>query len=123
MNYPVLPYRIFPLGDSAITLDFGNFIDEAINKQVIARFRQLLQYPLPGMIEVVPAYSSITLYYDVVAIRKLIPERQTVFEYVKQQLEERFQQPVQQNELAERLLKVPVCYEDELAMVIKELAD
>lgn len=122
MNYPVIPYRIFPLGDSAITLDFGNLIDETINKQVIARFRQLQEQPLPGMIEAVPAYSSITLYYDAIAIRKMIRVGQTIFESVKQQLEERFQQPIQQNEFVERLVKIPVCYEDELAMDIKQLA-
>ena len=77
---------------------------------------------MPGMIEAVPAYSSITLYYDVISIRKLGPIGQTVFESVKQQLEERFQQPIQQNEFAERLVKIPVCYEDELAMDIKQLA-
>ena len=46
MNYPVIPYRIFPLGDTAITVDFGNYIDEAINREVIARFHQLQQHPL-----------------------------------------------------------------------------
>ena len=34
MNYLNIPYRIFPLGDSAITVDFGNVIDEAVNCSV-----------------------------------------------------------------------------------------
>ena len=122
MNFPLLPYHIFAVGDSTITLDFGNFIDESINKQVIARYRQLQQDPLYGMIEAVPAYSSITIHYDVVTIRKLIPADKTVFESLKQQLEERLQQPIQENQLNEGLVKIPVCYEDELAMDIQTLA-
>ena len=72
MNSPAFPYRIFPLGDSAITVDFGNTINETVNNEVIARFSQLKQDPLPGMIEAVPAYSSFTIYYDVVKVRKII---------------------------------------------------
>ena len=73
MNYTGFSYNIFSLGDAAITVDFGNYIDIDINKEVIARFNQLQQTPLPGMIEAVPAYSSLTVYYDVAAIRKLNP--------------------------------------------------
>lgn len=122
MNYAIPPYYIFPLGDSALTIDFGNRIDEAINKEVIARFNQLQQQPLPGMIEVVPAYSSLTIYYDVLALRKKITANQTVYEWMKERAEERLQQPVLQNEVAERLIKIPVCYEDEFALDIYYLA-
>ena len=41
MNYSIIPYRIFPLGDNALTIDFGNVIQPSINKEVIARFNQL----------------------------------------------------------------------------------
>ena len=75
MSHPDLVYRIFPLGDAAITVDFGNCIDEAINKEVIARFEQLQEQPLPGMLEVVPAYSSITIFYDPSGLRKKIPSK------------------------------------------------
>ena len=122
MNYPGFPYRIFPLGDAAITVDFGNCIDETINKEVIARFNQLQQQPLSGMIEVVPAYSSLTVYYDVMALKKKIPLHQTVYEWVRQQLEERLKQPVQQNQIKERLLNIPVCYDEEFALDIQQLA-
>lgn len=122
MNYPVYPYHIFPLGDAAITIDFGNCIDIAINKEVIARFNQLQQHPLPGMIEAVPAYSSLTIHYDILAIRKMIPASYTAFESIKQQLEERLLQSAQQNDIAERLIKIPVCYENEFAPDIQQLA-
>lgn len=122
MNYQGFPYRIFPLGDAAITIVFGNCIDETINKEVIARFNQLQQQPLPGMIEAVPAYSSLTVYYDVMAIKKKITPHQTVYEWMRQQLEERLQQPVQQNQITERLLNIPVCYDEEFASDIHHLA-
>ncbi len=122
MNYPILPYRIFPLGDAAITVDFGNCIDETINKEVIARFNQLRQQPLPGMIEAAPAYSSLTVYYDIMALKKKIPGHQTVYEWMRQLLEERLQQPVQQDQITGRLLHIPVCYDKEFALDIQQLA-
>ncbi len=122
MNYPGFPYRIFPLGDAAITVDFGNCIDEPINKEVIARFNQLQGQPLPGMIEAVPAYSSLTVYYDIMAIKKKTPLHQTAYEWMRQQLEERLEQPVQQDQNTGRLLNIPVCYDEEFAGDIQHLA-
>ena len=122
MNYPVIPYRIFPLGDTAVTVDFGNCIDEAINREVIARFHQLQQHPLPGMIEAAPAYSSFVVYYDVLKVRKAIPPGDTAFEFIKQQLEERLKQPIQQNIEPGRLIKIPVCYESAFAPDIQYLS-
>ena len=122
MNYPDLPYRIFPLGDAAVTVDFGNRIDEFINREVIGRSNQLKQDPLPGMIEAVPAYSSLTIYYDITALKKKITLHQTVYEWMKLQLEERFKQPVQPDQVTGRLLKIPVCYDPAFAGDIQYLA-
>ena len=122
MNSPILPYRIFPLGDSAITVDFGNTINEAINNDIIARFDELIQDPLPGMIEAVPAYSSLTVYYDVLKVKKTIPAGYTALETLKLQLEQRLQQQVQQKNIAERrLIKIPVCYDGEYALDMRHL--
>lgn len=122
MNYAMLPYRIFPLGDTAITIDFGNCIDETINKEVIARFSQFQQQPLPGMIEAVPAYSSLTIYYDVIALRKKVVPGQTVFDWMKAQLEEKLQQSLEYNNTKVRQIKIPVCYEEEFTLDIKHLS-
>ncbi len=122
MNKQGFPYRIFPLGDAAITVDYGNCIDEAINKEVIARFKQLHQNPLPGMIEVVSAYSSLTVYYDLKILKNKIQSHKTVFGWMQQQLEDRLQQPVQQDQTEERLVNLPVCYDEEFALDIQHLA-
>lgn len=63
MNYVIPAYRIFPIGDTALVIDYGNLVDEPINKEVMARFAQLKNANLPGVVEVVPAYSSLAVYY------------------------------------------------------------
>src|SRR5205814_4616863 len=115
-------YHIFPLGDSAITIDFGNVIDEKINKKVIELFHLLNKEPLPGVIEVVPAYSSLTIYYDVFQLRKSVSPDKTVSEWMADQLEKRMELPLLQNDSLSRLIKIPVCYEKEFALDIEEVA-
>ncbi len=122
MNNPAIPYRIFPLGDSAITIDYGNTINESINKEVMARFNQLQKKSFPGLIEMIPAYSSLTIYYDVIALKKKINNDVTVFEWIKEQLEEKLKIPVQENIVTERVVRIPVCYEAEFSPDLQQLA-
>ena len=118
----LIKYKIFPLGDNAVTINFGNIINEDINKEVIARFNQLQQQPLPGVIETVPAYSSLTVYYDVFSLKKTVPAGISLFDYMKQLLDKKLQEPAQEHLIAERVMKVPVCYETGFAADIKQLA-
>src|SRR5262245_47159924 len=114
MSQPLPSYEIFQLGDSAITVDFGNVIDESINKRVLALYRQLSADPLPGVMETVPAYGSLTIYYDVFAISKMNIGT-PVHEFVTQQMRERLERPVDQNGEASRRVTIPVCYERDFA--------
>lgn len=116
------PYRILPLGDSAITVDFGNTIDEKINRTITGWFHRLQIHPLPGMIEAVPAYSSLTVHYDVAMLRKRVPAGSTVYEWVREQLEKRLAEPAEDEANQERFISIPVCYEEEFAPGIGELA-
>lgn len=56
--------RIFPLGDSALTIELGNELSIERNDRAIALARHLSEHPLDGMIEAVPAYASVTVFYD-----------------------------------------------------------
>ena len=122
MNNPATTYRIFPLGDSAVTIDFGNTISDSINKEVIARFNQLQEISLAGVIEMIPAYSSLTIYYDVLAMKKKISNNVTVFEWMKKQLEENLKLPAHENIIAEKIVRIPVCYESEFSPDMEQLA-
>ena len=59
------PYQITSLGDAALLVQFGNTIDEGINQKVLQLFRKLQALQLPYITDVVPAYSSLAVYYDV----------------------------------------------------------
>lgn len=116
-------YEIFSLGDSALTISYGNIIDEAVNKEVLARVEQFKKNPIEGQVEIVPAYCSLTIYYDPILIHKKINPGLTVFDWVKKQAEERLDHPVNRKEVTEDLVRIPVCYDEELAMDLKSFCE
>lgn len=118
----VIPaYRIFPLGDSALTIDFGNVIDKELNKWVIQLFHAFSRQPLPGMIEAVPAYSSLTIYFDLFTLRRAAPES-LAFEQIRTAVEERLA-AFEPSEVSKgRVITIPVCYHPDFAPDLAGLA-
>lgn len=113
-------YKMVPLGDSALIIDFGNIISRPVNDAVVSIFKKIQLSPIEGMIEAVPAYSSLAVYYDVLSLRKKITDEQTVFQLMKNKMIDLLQEenePLFINEKKE--ISIPVCYEKEFATDLK----
>lgn len=108
-------YNIYSLGDSAVIIDFGDIIDESLNRLVHSLFYQLQNDPIPGMIEAVPAYSSLTIYYDILFIRNKLNQQTTAFEWITERLKKYISKENIETGDPQILIKIPVCYEDEYA--------
>jgi KipI family sensor histidine kinase inhibitor len=52
------------LGDTALMLRFGERVDGALNARTHAHARRLADAALPGVLDIVPAYASVTLVLD-----------------------------------------------------------
>ena len=107
-------YQISPLGDSGILVDFGNRIDENINQEVLTRAVQLRE-KLRDVTEIVPAYSSLVIYYDVIKWKKSLAKDALVFDRVKKDIEELLSLPWQIDQKKGRQVRIPVCYEPEFS--------
>jgi len=64
-----MAYTLFPLGDSAVTLDLGSVIDEHHNIRVQAIHNWLWRHRFPGILDVIVAYSSVSVFYDPAVVR------------------------------------------------------
>lgn len=62
-------FSIYPLGDSAITIDLGNSIDEQLNRQALAIHDWLQAHRFPGLVDIIIAYSSVSVLYDPAIVR------------------------------------------------------
>jgi inhibitor of KinA len=60
--------KIVALGDSALLVQFGDEIDLATNRRVHALDMHLNANRLAGVIETVPAYASLLVHYDPLAL-------------------------------------------------------
>lgn len=56
--------RIHPLGESAITVSFGDTVDIGLNARVHAAAAAIRDAALEPVAELVPAYSALTVFYD-----------------------------------------------------------
>ncbi|HEX5361926.1 MAG TPA: 5-oxoprolinase subunit PxpB [Fluviicoccus sp.] len=62
------PYTLTPLGQTALQISFGDTIDVAVNHGVHAVWRVLHDAALPGVSNLVPAYATLTVVLDPLAV-------------------------------------------------------
>jgi inhibitor of KinA len=96
---------IYPLGETAMTLDLGNCIDEELNTRALAICDYLKNRPFPGLIDIIVAYSSVSVFHDPASSNRAAIS-QTLLEAWRQTCE------IAPPE-AGRCIRVPVCYEGE----------
>jgi inhibitor of KinA len=56
--------RLYPLGESALTLTWGTQVDAATNSLVHAAARRIRDAALPPVAELVPGYAALTVFYE-----------------------------------------------------------
>jgi len=126
MKPPVNP-SIFPLGDSAITIDLGNHVDDQLNRKALALRDWLQAHRFPGVIDIIVAYSSVSVFYDPMIVRSGKGDCPGGVSFcLRQLLQEAWEAvgEVGENEPAGgeggvpgggHFFRIPVCYEGEYA--------
>ena len=110
-----MSYRIFPLCENAATIDFGNEISIELNEQVIQLADYIKKNRFQGFIELVPAYSSLTIFYDLIVVSKNYDEFPDSFSFVKKFIENTLDEADDAEIIEPRLIKIPVDYSHEHA--------
>lgn len=102
--------QITPLGDAALMLTLGDSINESTHRQVQAVCRALAAEPLPGVSEVVPAYTTVTVFYDPWKLVAAGAPEDGVIEWLSARVHERLKDPPKTARAKPRTVEVPVCY-------------
>src|SRR5687767_351772 len=103
-------FTIFPLGDQALTVSFGNSISEEHHNTVIALKNWIETNSFPGVRDLVVAYSSLTIIYDLYQVRSQTSG--TAFEFVKSFLQTALTKISASENKSVKKIRIPVCYED-----------
>lgn len=105
-------YELYACGDHAYTLDFGQQIDAEINRFIISLSHQLQKETHPYVLDIIPAYSSITIVYD--ALSFSVNTDTTII--IRQCLTDAMLKAGKTNaDSSTRTVRIPVCYHPSLA--------
>lgn len=101
-------YKIFPLGTNALTIEFGSEISEELNDRAINLADYFAQNHFQGLIETVPAYASLTLFFDVFTVKQNFPDYRTAFDAVENQVANALKNLRSIKRKKPRLIEIPV---------------
>lgn len=115
--------RIFPLGESALTIEFGNEISPPLNAKALSLARHFERNPFPGLIEAVPAYSSVTLFYDLVKVKNTLVDFPSAYAAVNSVADAAVKNLSDAFQSESRVVEIPVNFGNDFSLDLKFLSD
>lgn len=111
---PEVPgHTIYPVGERAIAVQWGEVIDEKTNDSILSLFQWLKEKNIHGITDLIPAYQSLTLVYDPVVIRKQ-QRVSSAFDWLHRELSSILDEPEDLPQVPSRQVDIPVCYDPSL---------
>lgn len=118
-----MDFRLQPFGDHAVRIELGS----TISADILAKIRVITSYldnnPPVWMIEYIPAYSTITIFYHPVIISKLFKQQILPYEVVCQLASEILSKCTLHSVTDSRIVEIPVCYGGELGPDLETVAN
>ncbi len=108
------PPLVEATSESSILLRFGESIERSCNDRVHAAARALQSPPIPGIVELVPAYASLVVYYDPAAWHDASIDQSPAQRISDAVLDRLANHVVDAVERTARIVEIPVCYDPEL---------
>lgn len=114
--------RIFPLGENAVTVEFGDVISHDLNAKAIALAEYFETHPFPGYIESVPAYATTTVFFDLVKVRDSNPESATAFDGLKKLIETSIGR-IESTQAPGRFVEIPCSFTRDDGLDLDEMSE
>ena len=123
--------EIVPLGDSALIVRVREQFDDAPEETldgVLRSFQKLRKAAIPGVIELAPAYTSVAVFFDPIAIARSSGTPDKVFDWLAERVRGVVAggvdpgRRVRRRTSDVRIVEIPVCYESEFAPDLDDVA-
>lgn len=117
--------RVYVLSERALTIEVGAEISEQVLARVMAVHQALSDGAIPGVLEVVTAYTTVTLFFDPIEVLRFSCHADaTAIQKIKQQVEALLDGLVTEINLSQsEPIVIPVCYDEEFAMDLAWVAE
>lgn len=109
IKYP----RILPTGDRALTVEFGNEINEQINAHLLGFIKKLKNMHIRGIEEFIPSFRSVLIHYNPGVLS---------YAEISKCINEVLDHPITDIGHKKRIVEIPVCYENGLGPDIEFVA-
>ncbi|MGD6957550.1 5-oxoprolinase subunit PxpB [Rossellomorea aquimaris] len=118
-------YTLRPLGDHAIVIQLGTSIQQETHEMVKAVTTFFETRTIDWLVEFIPAFTTVTLYYDPIRIIESNKPFQNTLPYkiVCSEIEHLLSQLTIGEQSDSRIVDIPVCYGGEFGPDIEEVAD
>jgi inhibitor of KinA len=128
-RYSPCKMEIVPLGDSALIVRVRERFEDALEEtldEVLRTVQRIKDVAIPGVIELCPAYTSVAIFFEPIAVAKVSGKQDAVFDWlaakIRSALDITTRRRSQTAATAPRLLEIPVCYDSEFALDIDDVA-
>ena len=106
--------RYLPAGDRALSVEFGTTIFQDLNERVLQFDNLLREERVRGVLETVPSYRALLVYYDPLIIE---------YESLAKQLRRLEAKIAPRVVLPRRLVEIPCCYDPEIGFDLMAVAE
>lgn len=116
--------EIIPVGDSALVIrlptDFATDPQSALREVLTVRQR-LEAAEIPGVVDLVPSYTTIGLFYDPAAIIAKHVDPRAVFHWISKHISDATQTRGSIDPISSNVVEIPVCYHPEFALDLDQI--
>ncbi len=98
-------YEIIPIGDMALQILYKEPASDNLQRQIQQTTKHIEQMNIPGVVELVPAFQSITVYYN-----PIITTYHCLFAQVAEICEKH---STEQSTTSKEIIVIPTCYDGE----------
>ena len=124
--------EIIPLGDSALVVRVREQFEDAPEEtldEVLRVFQLLQRAAIPGVIELAPAYTSVAVFFDPIAVIRVEWPSEWGVRRAREKNSKRnyscfpASSPPDRSDVAPRLIEIPVCYDPEFGFDLDRVAE
>ncbi len=105
-------YSLRPLGDHAVVIQLGETIETKTHEKVKRVTSFFEQKPIKWVVELIPAFTTVTLYYDPIKVieSEKKPEKYSPYDVVCSEIERLLKGISLDQSIESRVVEIPVCY-------------
>ncbi|MCQ6274230.1 5-oxoprolinase subunit PxpB [Bacillus sp. V3B] len=115
-------YQLFPVGEHAILIELGEELNMDTHQKVQYITSYLDDHPFEWMVEYIPAFTTITIFFDPIKIARLNNKEISPYDFVYKQVEEILSSIKTGKKLESRRIEIPVCYGGKLGPDLETVA-